>query len=160
MLKFQCLDLPFAVKVDILDAILGELDELLPGNFGTITLSVLDDERMRELNRDYRGVDSVTDVLSFHYYEDFSRLSPEEIAWEIVFSLTKIKDQASEYHHSIEVEFYRLAVHGLVHILWYDHETDEEYREMWKIEGQVLRYLNEKFGIFWECLAEEDAFEW
>jgi probable rRNA maturation factor len=117
MLKFQCLDLPFAVRTDILEAILVSINKLLPGNFGTITLSILDDERMRELNREYRGVDSVTDVLSFHYYEDFSKCNPEETVGEIVFSLTKIEDQSREFHHATEVEFYRLAVHGLVHIL-------------------------------------------
>lgn len=147
MLKFQCLDLPFDVRTDILEAILDQLHHILPGNSGTISLSILDDARMRELNKEYRGLDSVTDVLSFHYYEDFTEQDPEETVAEIVFSNTKIEEQAREYSHTPEIEFYRLTVHGLVHILGYDHETDQEYQEMWKIEGRILRHLTEKFGI-------------
>lgn len=117
MLKFQCLDLPFEVRTEILNEILNQANRILPGNTGTVSLAILDDVRMRELNSAYRGIDATTDVLSFHYYEDFTDRKEDEVVGEIVFSETKIANQALEFHHSIEIEFYRLAVHGLIHIL-------------------------------------------
>ena len=89
---------------------------------------------MQELNREYRGIDSNTDVLSFHYFEDFSDKASDEIVGEIVFSESKLLSQAEEFSHSLEDELYRLVVHGTIHILGFDHETDEEYEEMNKVE--------------------------
>lgn len=82
-------------------------------------------------------------MLSFHYYDAFDQVSDEEIVGEIVFSPTRLAAQASEYEHSIQDEFARLAVHGVFHILGYDHETDEQYEEMRVPELYVLQRMKE-----------------
>lgn len=152
MFQYQCLELPFAPREDILKAIATKVARLVDEFYGekhggTVSLAVIDDARMQELNATYRNMDKTTDVLSFHYYDDFSDCQPDDVAGEIVFSETKLPAQAAEFGHSVEEEFYRLTVHGTIHILGFDHETDEDYEEMWAIEKVVLEELREEFGI-------------
>lgn len=99
---------------------------------------------MQELNRTYRQKDSTTDVLSFHYFEDFSSLTPRDTAGECIFSESRILMQASEHGHSPRTEFEILLIHSILHILGYDHETDEEYEEMWEYEEKLRRNLFDK----------------
>lgn len=152
MFQYQCLELPFAPREDILSAIAAKIARLMDESYGekhggTISLAVIDDIRMRELNATYRNMDKTTDVLSFHYYDDFSDCQADDVAGEIVFSETRLPEQAAELEHGVEEEFYRLAVHGTIHILGFDHETDEDYEEMWAIEKNVLEELRDEFGI-------------
>ncbi len=147
MFQFHCLNLPFETQSEILNTALETVNTLVSEHYGIITLAVIDDERMRELNLMYRNVDDTTDVLSFHYFDDFSNCKPDEVVGEIVFSESRLQSQARDFHHSIDTEFYRLAVHGLVHILGFDHESDQEYEEMWNIESRVLRKISEKFSF-------------
>lgn len=147
MFQFQCVDVPFETRSEILNTALETVNGLVPEHHGIITLAVIDDERMRELNLAYRNIDATTDVLSFHYFDDFSKCKADEVVGEIVFSESRLQSQANDFHHGIETEFYRLAVHGLVHILGFDHESDEEYEDMWNVESQILRRLSEKFDL-------------
>jgi probable rRNA maturation factor len=96
------------------------------------------DERMQELNRVYRGIDSNTDVLSFHYFEPETELQEDEVFGEILFSYSKIVEQATTFGHTPTEEVYRLTVHGLLHLQGYDHETEEEYEIMWEHEQYIL----------------------
>jgi probable rRNA maturation factor len=104
---------------------------------GIINLAFVDDETMREYNKKYREKDSTTDVLSFHYFEDFSTCSVDEVVGEILFSESKILSQALEHGHDPKVEFQILLIHSLLHLLGFDHETDDEYAEMWEIEKKL-----------------------
>ena len=144
MFSLILLDFPssFSIDSDTLATIAGSAERLVkkPQN-GIVHLAILDDERMRELNLGYRGIDATTDVLSFHYFDDFGDVPADEVAGEIVFSLSRIVSQAEEYGHSEKEELVRLAVHGILHILGYDHETDEDYETMWKIEEKILTEL-------------------
>lgn len=71
----------FSISTDRLDAIFAYSAEYFPhAQKGILNIAFVSDEIMQTLNRDYRGIDKTTDVLSFHYFEDFSGLSPEEIA--------------------------------------------------------------------------------
>lgn len=99
-----------------------------------INIAFLSDEQIQNYNRVYRSIDSNTDVLSFHYYDDFSDLRKQDVAGEIILSESKILMQADEHGHAGEVEAKILILHGLLHILGFDHETDEDYEEMWKHE--------------------------
>jgi probable rRNA maturation factor len=69
------------------------------------------------LNKTYRKKDSVTDVLSFHYFEDFSGLKKNDIAGEIVLCEEVLKKQAIEYVLGEEKEFYKLIIHSVLHII-------------------------------------------
>lgn len=114
---------------------------------GTVNIAFLGDEEIQELNRTHRGIDKTTDVLSFHYFEDFTGLKPEEIAGEIILSEVKILSQAEEYGNTSEAEFAKLLIHSVLHLLGYDHEDDEEYKEMHIEEQKIEKILLEKMGV-------------
>lgn len=97
---------------------------------------------MRSLNRRYRGRDQTTDVLSFSLREGaFSRIQPTMLG-DIVVSVPSAERQAREYGHSLEREIDRLLVHGLLHLVGYDHERGvAEQRRMERRERQLLRGL-------------------
>ena len=97
-----------------------------------VSVTLTDNEGIHELNRDFRGIDRPTDVLSFPMM-DFSGESDEPVADEpvvslgdIVISLEKAAEQANEFGHSFEREVAFLTVHSMLHLLGYDHETSEE----------------------------------
>lgn len=102
-----------------------------------LNISFVDDETMRRLNLEYRGKDSTTDVLSFHYFEDFSECSEDEVVWECIFSHARITTQSLEYGHSMVEEFEILLIHSILHILGYDHEDDADFEEMFAIERSI-----------------------
>ncbi len=108
---------------------------------GILNIAFLTDEEIRVLNRDHRGIDKTTDVLSFHYFDDFSGLGAEEVAGEIILSESRIQEQALEHGHTNQKECEILILHSILHILGYDHETDEEYRDMWEIEWALRKEL-------------------
>ncbi len=102
---------------------------------------------MQALNKQYREKDMTTDVLSFHYFEDFSSLTPDDTAGEILLSESKVQSQAQEYNHTVEAEVYKLVIHGILHIIGYDHETDEEYDVMHPKEIEVTNLLRDKYQL-------------
>lgn len=104
---------------------------------GTINIVFLDDESIKNLNNNYRQKDSYTDVLSFHYFDDFWELEDEDTAGEVILSKTKILEQAVELWHSPADEFYRLLIHSLLHILGYDHIQENDYKIMQSLENQI-----------------------
>jgi len=114
---------------------------------GTLNIVFVSDEEIQHLNKTYRQKDAVTDVLSFHYFEDFSELQKDETAGELIFCESKILSQAKEYWLGEEKEFYKLLIHSILHILWYDHEDDDEYQEMQEKEDIIA------INIFWEKLS-------
>lgn len=109
----------------------------------TLNIAFLPDEEIRILNRDYRNIDKSTDVLSFHYFDDFEPLDEEtDIAGECLFSENKIIEQAKKYNHSSEEEFYILLIHSILHILGFDHENDEDFKKMWNYEEKIRIFFN------------------
>ena len=102
-----------------------------------INISFVSDEEMQALNKKYRNKDETTDVLSFHYFEDFSDLSDDEVAGECIFSHARILSQADEYSHTPNAEFEILLIHSVLHILGYDHEDDADFEEMFAIERDI-----------------------
>ncbi|MGO1579909.1 MAG: rRNA maturation RNase YbeY [Peptoniphilaceae bacterium] len=89
-----------------------------------VSLSFVNDEEIRELNRDFRGVDSSTDVLSFPIDDEFKL--EDRILGDIVINTRRVLEQAEEYKHSEEREISYLTVHSLLHLLGYDHEKENE----------------------------------
>ena len=109
----------------------------------TLNIIFIEPLGIQNLNKKYRNIDKATDVLSFHYHDDFSDLNPEDIAGELIFCEEKILSQWEEYWLWSEKEFYKLVIHSVLHVLWFDHESDEEYEEMKKWEELVW---SEVFG--------------
>lgn len=108
-----------------------------------VSVTIVDNEQIHELNKEYRQVDRPTDVLSFPLWEpdeDWVVVEEEETVplGDIVISLAKAREQAGEYGHSVERELGFLAVHGFLHLLGYDHETPEQEREMFGRQEEIL----------------------
>lgn len=109
-----------------------------------LSVSVVNDEEIRILNRDYRKKDSATDVLSFPMIaEDEFPASPDsEMLGDIVISYETCLLQAENIGHSVQDEFFRLLAHGFLHLLGYDHEISaEEEIRMKKKEDELLEIL-------------------
>ncbi|HEL5681941.1 TPA: rRNA maturation RNase YbeY [Clostridioides difficile] len=109
-----------------------------------VSLSFVDNKEIHELNREYRGVDRVTDVLSFPLLsDDFEEVElEEESLGDIVVSLERALEQSIEYNHSFEREVCFLICHSMFHLLGYDHDTDENTKEMREKEEHILNKLN------------------
>lgn len=108
-----------------------------------VSVALVDDARIRELNRDYRGKDRPTDVLSFPMNEEIETGDDRLfLLGDVVISLPTAARQAGEYGWGLGEEIARLAVHGTLHLLGYDHEGDEaEAEDMRRREEEILRGL-------------------
>ncbi len=99
----------------------------------------VDNDYIHKLNKDYRGIDRPTDVISFAL-EDHSeiKLMGNRVLGDIYISVEKAKEQAREYGHSFLRELSFLAVHGLLHLLGYDHMKKEEEKIMFELQEEIL----------------------
>lgn len=140
MFTYNKTNIPDNVNLDnkILNKIFKEINNLVKKEQKwIINIVFTDNEYIKDLNKKFRNKDKATDVLSFHYYEDFSDLKEEDLAWEIIISHEIIYDQAKENNLTVEQESYVLIIHSILHILWYDHEKESEYLVMKKLEDKV-----------------------
>ncbi len=105
-----------------------------------VSVTFVDNEKIRELNKQYRNVDKPTDVLSFPLEDetDIHDGSMPRFFGDIVISIPKAKQQALDYNHSFERELGFLAVHGFLHLLGYDHQTEEQEKIMFQKQKEIL----------------------
>lgn len=105
-----------------------------------IALSVVveNDDTLQNLNRQFREIDSPTDVLSFAAGETDPETG-ETYLGDIVLSFTKAEEQAKAAGHSLDCEMRLLITHGFLHLLGYDHHTPEEKNRMWSIQDEILK---------------------
>ena len=110
-----------------------------------VSLVFTDSETVKQLNRDYRGVDEPTDVLAFHMLpqkevDDFFALPPDGVTrlGEVIISYPQAAEQAKKQGHSPERELALLIIHGILHLLGYDHEEPEEESKMRERERELL----------------------
>lgn len=105
----------------------------------------VEDEEIHKMNREYRGVDRVTDVISFAF-EDNNDIVYNEIRMlgDIFICIPQMKRQAKEYGHSEKRELSFLAVHGILHLLGYDHMTEEDEKVMFALQELILDGKNIK----------------
>ncbi len=105
------------------------------------SLYIMTDGEIRSINRTRRGVDKPTDVLSFPLLDLSVRL-PIQIIGDVVVSWDRVLAQAKEIGHTPEDEFYRLLVHGVLHLFGYDHEKSlEDEKNMKDKEDEILRLI-------------------
>ncbi|MCR1833872.1 rRNA maturation RNase YbeY [Oceanobacillus caeni] len=111
-----------------------------------ISINFVTNNEIQEINRDYRGKDTPTDVISFAMQEsvegeleiiDEDMDIPETLG-DIIISIEKAKEQAEEYNHSYERELGFLAVHGLLHLLGYDHMNEQDEKKMFARQEEIL----------------------
>ena len=115
---------------------------------------LVDDVRMRQLNRDWRGKDTATDVLSFSQLEGEAMPSACLMLGDVVVSVDALRRQAADGGWAVEEELARLLLHGVLHLLGFDHEREEDARVMHAEEGRLVRALA-AHGV--ACAWEEDA---
>jgi len=100
---------------------------------------IIDNSRIREINREYRNIDRETDVISFALEDDKTfNLEEFRVLGDIYISIDKARSQAMEYGHSFKRELSFLAIHGFLHLLGYDHIEKEEEEVMFKKQEEVL----------------------
>jgi len=107
-----------------------------------ISVSFVTNDEIQELNREYRGKDEPTDVLSFPFEDEFG--IGERMLGDIVISTEKVLQQAEDLGHSLQREISYLAVHSMFHLMGYDHLEAEEKKEMRSKEKKAMKEL----GIF------------
>ena len=110
-----------------------------------LSITIVDNKKIREINKDYRNKDAETDVISFAFEESDDYVYPDmRFLGEIYISIDKAKSQAEEYGHSLKRELCFLTVHGLLHLLGYDHIEEEDRVIMRKLEEEILESYDAK----------------
>lgn len=115
-----------------------------------VDVSLVDDETIHQVNRDYRNVDRVTDVISFAFNDDkdpkdqINSLDVQKMLGEILICLPQAKRQAAEIGNSLERELSFLFTHGLLHLLGYDHMTPEDEAIMFPLQEKILSLVGDK----------------
>jgi len=105
---------------------------------------IINNEEIHNINMRYRGIDRPTDVISFALEDDKSMVKSNiRVLGDIYISYDKVLEQAKEYGHSIKRELCFLTVHGILHLLGYDHMNVEEEKIMFNIQKELL----EEYGI-------------
>ena len=114
-------------------------DEYTPEKPVYMSLLLTGNDNIQEVNREYRGKDSATDVISFAYHDsDEMEFGPYDTLGDIIISLERVEEQAGDYGHSFQREFYYVLTHGILHLLGYDHIEDEDKSEMRAKEEAIL----------------------
>ena len=109
-----------------------------------VSVTLVDNEFIHNLNRDYRHIDRPTDVISFAFLdgnENKDRIFQSKemvVLGEIYISFDKAREQAISYGHSLERELKFLFVHGILHLLGYDHMTPEDEKVMFALQDEIL----------------------
>ena len=116
------------------------LNEVKLSNPVSVNLLIADDQYLQNLNHQYLGYDQATDVLAFPMDEDVDGL--EGHLGDIAISMDAVVRQAEEARHSAISELQQLVVHGILHLLGYDHDTEQNRDKMWAIQTKILSQLN------------------
>ena len=108
------------------------------------SLIIVGPRKIREINRDYRNIDSETDVISFAMLDDFEEeyvIEDRVELGDIFINRNRVLSQAKEYDHSIKREFIFLFVHGLLHLFGYDHMEKKDEKKMFALQKEILGSL-------------------
>lgn len=125
--------------------------ESVPWENNSLTLVITDDQQIKALNQQYRGVDSPTDVLSFPAnYPDPD--SATNYLGDVLISYPRTEDQAVEAGHLVDQELQLLLVHGVLHLLGYDHTKPGERKRMWTAQAEILDLLGIPRDLFQSLL--------
>lgn len=108
-----------------------------------VNVVLVNDEEIHEYNRNFRNVDRPTDVLSFI---DGDVDEGQLLMGDIIISIDALRRQAKDYGHTLKREFCFLVVHGYLHLLGYDHHTENEEKEMFGLQFEILKEIAPKHG--------------
>lgn len=130
-------DQEWGIDTKAFDPIINRLKETVDVLDGIINVIFVTDAYIKSLNKSYRNKDEATDVLSFNYEKEMPG-DDSNLVGEIYISVDTAKRQAKEHGHDLQDELNKLFVHGFLHIHGHDHEKDEDYEAMKKVEKEVL----------------------
>lgn len=130
-------------KIETAAKVCLEVEEV-DGSKAEISLTFTDMEEIQQLNKEYRGIDSATDVLSFPQFEDKEQFPKQGdiVMGDVVICTDKAIVQAEEFGHSPEREIIYLFVHSLLHLMGYDHMSEEDKKIMRSKEETVMQRIN------------------
>lgn len=131
------------------ELIVASAEELELDDHFEMSITIVDNERIQEINREYRSIDQVTDVISFAledgdeeelavFFEEEENPFPRLLG-DIFISIDRAEEQAKEYGHSFEREIAFLMVHGFLHLNGYDHQTKAEENTMFGLQEKILK---------------------
>ena len=104
---------------------------------------ITSNDKIHKINKEYRGIDRPTDVISFALEDDKTFVNTEfRVLGDIYISIDKVHEQANLYSHSFRRELSFLTVHGILHLLGYDHMKPEEEKVMFSKQDKILENLN------------------
>lgn len=128
-----------------------KVGELYGVENGEVSVTLTNNDYIHQLNREYRQIDRPTDVLSFALNEseepDIENGPDIDVLGDIILSVERAEEQAADYGHSLRREIAFLTVHGMLHLLGYDHMEEADRLEMEKEQ----RYVMEQLGISRDC---------
>ncbi len=119
---------------------------------GTVMLTMTGDKEIHALNREYRGADKPTDVLSFSYFGE-ERFPGDDVVGEVVISVPTAKKQARDHKKTLNEELQFLFIHGLLHVLGFDHIKKSERKIMFDLQDAVVG------NDTWRAIADAEAEE-
>lgn len=143
----ETIDIDKPIIEDIKHAVetIGELYDVKDSE---VSITLTDDKTIHDLNRNYRGIDRPTDVLSFAFHEsDEPAIITDDVdeaidtLGDIIISVERAKSQAEDYGHSLRREIVFLTVHGMLHLLGYDHMEESDRLEMEKEQEYIMSQL-------------------
>jgi len=106
-----------------------------------LTIVISDDAHLQDLNRQFLEIDAPTDVLSFPAGEEIDPDSGAPYLGDVILSLARAKSQAEAGGHHLKDELQLLVVHGVLHLLGYDHDSEDEKARMWSAQAEILSSL-------------------
>lgn len=132
-------DINYAYLNEVINKTL-EIEKISKVEFNII---LVDNNYIKKINREYRDIDKETDVISFAFIDsDLPLISDCKILGDIYISLDKVKEHSVEYNHSFKRELSFLTVHGILHLLGYDHMNEEESQTMFERQEYILNECN------------------
>ena len=143
-LDFTSINEDFNNYEEIYSYLIGKAFKVLNLSFDpVVSVSFIDNEKIHKINKEYRKIDRPTDVISFAFLDNEDREKEYAsgmpvILGDIYISLDKADEQAKEYGHSMKRELCFLFVHGLLHLLGYDHMTKEDEEIMFPLQDKIL----------------------
>ena len=136
MFQFQFFKIPKILSRSYCTRALQALEKVVKKpQQGVINLIVINAEEMARMNTQFRGKEGPTDILTFSYYSP--ELTSSSIAGEIYLCLEKIKIYAKERGVSYREQLEYIVIHGLTHLMGYNHESEKDWKKMEKIEKQI-----------------------
>ena len=112
----------------------------------SFSVIIVDNKEIHKINKEYRGIDRPTDVISFALEEDENYEIKERLLGDIYISIDKVYEQAKEYNHSVKRELFFLVTHGFLHLLGYDHMKKEDEEIMFPLQEKILDNYGVKRG--------------